>query len=138
MFFYQTEKKLFEFAQYLVIILSLAFLLLSSCESPISNRSNIGNYEDAGELKTVSVCRYCGLVVEYEGERLFPDNGTIKESCNQWEGHMWYNAGTSGHNPFKWTRCGVRVSIKEKRPKCMTFCEEACGGKFKHDWVRMN
>lgn len=138
MFNYHTEKNGIEKVVLSALLVFLSCFLFSSCESPISSDSNIGNYEDNGELKTVSVCRYCGLVVEYEGVRLFPDNRTLKESCIQWEGHMWYNAGTSGHNPFKCNKCGVIVSILEDEPMCMTFCEEACGGRSKHDWVRMN
>jgi hypothetical protein len=118
-------------------LIALCFVF-SSCENLSSPKSNIGNSEDLGELKTVSVCRYCGLVVEFEGERLFPDNRTIKQKCSQWEGHMWYNAGTSGHNPFKCARCGVRVSIKEKKPLCMSFCDEACNGESQHKWVKMD
>ena len=138
MFYITVKIKGFKFSFVSKLLFFTSCFFLVSCESQIQNDSNIGDYEDAGDLKTVSVCRECGLVVEYEGERLYPDNSSIKESCNQWEGHMWYNAGTSGNNPFKCKTCGVVVTIKEDEPRCMTFCEEACGGASKHDWVRMN
>lgn len=103
-----------------------------------NGKSNIGKYESKGSSGTVSICRYCGLVVEFSYDRLYPDNKRVKERCNQFEGHMWYNAGTSGRNSFKCTSCGVRVSIAEKKPRCLSFCEEACHGKNKHKWKRLN
>jgi hypothetical protein len=110
------------------------FFLLVACNTSNSNNSNVGKHEEVGSLRTVAICRYCGLVVEYSGDRLFPDNSSIIEDCNQWQGHLWYNAGTSGHNPFKCEVCGVQISIAEKEPRCMTYCDEACGGRAKHMW----
>jgi hypothetical protein len=115
----------------------IIYACLVACGNPPSNKTNTGKHENVGAVQTVSICRSCGLVVEYSYDRLFPDNSTIDESCNQWQGHLWYNAGTSGHNPFKCLTCGVKVSISEKRPRCMTFCDEACQGKAKHNWKRL-
>lgn len=83
----------------------------------------------------VSVCRNCSLVHQYNYDRLFPDNKRVSQSCSSWEGHLWYNAGSSGQNKFKCQVCTARVSIREKKPKCMTFCEIACRGKKEHQWA---
>ena len=121
----------------LLSIFAILFLIFTTIACS-SNESNIGKYENVGYIKTVSICRNCGLVVEYSYDRLFPDNSTIHESCNNWEGHLWYNAGTSGHNAFTCNTCGVKISIAEKKPRCLKFCEEACIGKFNHDWRKLN
>ncbi len=112
------------------------FTLLLLCilfSSYISFKKNTNN-----DVSTVSVCRYFSLVVQFSGDRLFPDNNQIKQKCNQWEGHMWFNAGTSGQNVFKCKTCSARVSIQEKKPRGMTFCEEACRRKSKHLWYKLN
>jgi hypothetical protein len=128
---------LFNAVTHKTILFFIGCAILIACNNVPSNQSNVGRHEEVGAVQTVSVCRYCGLVVEYSYDRLFPDNSTIKQSCNQWQGHLWYNAGTSGHNAFMCNTCGVKVSISEKQPRCMTFCEEACQGKAKHDWKKL-
>lgn len=115
-------------------------MILGSMLLCLTFASNNSYYKDSTitQIKTVSVCRYCSLVVQFSDEILFPDNRKISQRCNQWEGHMWYNAGTSGPNVFKCNTCGVIVSIQGKKPRCMTFCEEACRGKSMHKWVKLN
>jgi hypothetical protein len=111
------------------IILGVSIL----CFTFLSNISLSFNY-----VSTVAVCRNCSLVVQYSGDRLYPDNRQISQKCNSWEGHLWYNAGTSGQNVFKCQTCRVKVSIGQKKPWCMSFCEEACRGLSKHNWIKLN
>ena len=121
-------------------LLSIIFLVLIisllSCNNEGNN--NVGKVENYEKAQMVSVCRYCQLVVEWSEGVLFPDNKKIQNDCSYWEGHKWYNAGTSGYNKFKCETCQVEVSISESKPRCLTFCETACGGNAPHQWVSIN
>jgi hypothetical protein len=118
-----------------ILILGSILLYLTFASNKSYNENSIIN-----DVNRVSVCRYCSLVVQFpiSDDRLYPDNRQISQRCNQWQGHMWYNAGTSGQNAFRCKTCGVIVSIQENKPRCLTFCEEACKGKSMHKWVKLN
>jgi|TARA_R110001592_G_C12753537_1_gene712208 hypothetical protein len=116
------------------LLLSLSVIgLLISCGTGGSNSGK--SIKKSNEYySTVSVCRHCQLVVTHN-DMLYPKNKTVSINCNQWQGHLWYNAGTSGNNRFYCRSCEAKVSIFESKPRCMSHCEEACNGVSKHDWV---